>query len=112
MGAIQEGMKIFWRVSRFTFSYLGKYRIGRKGTIGLITDIVEYAQKTYSDIDWFVPHQANQNINAFVTGSLGSEVEVRKNDAPLIKDKRWLSNIEKYGNLSAASIPLLFHENI
>jgi len=37
---------------------------------------------------------------------------VRKDDPPLIKDKRWLSNIEKYGNLSAASIPLLFHENI
>jgi 3-oxoacyl-[acyl-carrier-protein] synthase-3 len=88
------------------------FKCAVKGIKVSINEILETAQKNYDDVDWFLPHQANHNINAFVASSLGSEVEVRTDDAPLIKDKRWLSNIEKYGNLSAASIPMLFHENI
>ncbi len=100
---------------RYTHPYMLGGRVFKhavKGTIASINEILETAQKTYNDVNWFIPHQANHNINAVVAGSLGSEVEVRKDDTPLIKDERWLSNIEKYGNLSAASIPLLFHENI
>ena len=50
------------------------------------------------DIDTFIFHQANQRINEKVADLLG----VEKN--------KIASNIEKYGNCSAASIPMLLDE--
>ncbi len=83
-----------------------------RGTVASISEVLSDAGLAMENVNWFLPHQANYNINVAAAASLGSEVENRKDDLPLLKDDRWLSNIQKYGNLSAASIPLLLHENI
>jgi 3-oxoacyl-[acyl-carrier-protein] synthase-3 len=49
-------------------------------------------------IDWFVLHQANKRIIDFVRAKLGQSEE------------RFPTNIERYGNISSASIPLLLAE--
>ncbi len=49
---------------------------------------------TWDDIDWFVPHQANLRINQKV-------VELAS-----IPPEKALSTIEKFGNTTAATIPL------
>lgn len=53
---------------------------------------------TTDDIDWILPHQANARINKAVA-------EMMK-----IPDDKLLGNIHKYGNTSAATIPLLVAE--
>ena len=66
--------------------------------VGMITDVIEdvfAAEKIdASDIDWFVPHQANIRI---IDGS------AKKLGIPMEKVVRTVS---KHGNTSAASIPL------
>jgi 3-oxoacyl-[acyl-carrier-protein] synthase-3 len=49
---------------------------------------------TPSDIDWFVPHQANQRILDGTARKLG------------IRPERVISTIAEHGNTSAASVPL------
>jgi 3-oxoacyl-[acyl-carrier-protein] synthase III len=49
---------------------------------------------TVSDIDWFVPHQANQRILDGTAKKLG------------IRPERVVSTIAEHGNTSAASVPL------
>ena len=51
-----------------------------------------------SDVDWFVPHQANLRIIEAARQRLG------------IPTERTVVNIERYGNTSAASIPLAMSE--
>jgi len=50
------------------------------------------------DIDLFIPHQANLRISQFVAKRLG-----------LPEDKIW-NNIQRYGNTTAASIPIALAE--
>ena len=52
------------------------------------------------DIDWVVPHQANVRIIE-TTGKLLN-----------LDPKKVIVNIEKYGNTSAATVPLAFHEAV
>lgn len=49
---------------------------------------------TAADVDLFVPHQANLRINQLVGQKLG------------IPEQKTVTNIEKYGNTTAATIPL------
>ena len=51
------------------------------------------------DVDLFLFHQANLRINEFVAGKLEIPAE------------KVFNNIERYGNCSAASIPMLLHES-
>jgi 3-oxoacyl-[acyl-carrier-protein] synthase-3 len=51
-----------------------------------------------SDIDLLVPHQANMRINEYVAGTLG------------IAPEKVVHNIQKYGNTTAATIPLCFYD--
>ncbi len=51
-----------------------------------------------SDVDWFIPHQANLRIIDAVGKRLG------------ISDDRCYVNIDRYGNTSAASIPIALDE--
>jgi 3-oxoacyl-[acyl-carrier-protein] synthase-3 len=53
-----------------------------------------------SDIDMFIPHQANLRISQFVQKKLG------------LKDDQVWNNIQKYGNTTAASIPIAFSEAV
>ncbi|HEV7887199.1 MAG TPA: beta-ketoacyl-ACP synthase III [Acidimicrobiales bacterium] len=51
-----------------------------------------------ADVDWFVPHQANRRIIDAATERLGLPAE------------RVVVNLDRYGNTSAASIPLALAE--
>ena len=59
---------------------------------------LERAAVDVADIAWFVPHQANIRIIEAAAGRLGIPAE------------RTLVNIDRYGNTSAASIPLVLAE--
>jgi 3-oxoacyl-[acyl-carrier-protein] synthase-3 len=58
------------------------------------------AGMTIADVDLFVPHQANMRINQFVAGKLG------------IPEEKVVHNIVKYGNTTAATIPIGLSEAI
>ncbi len=51
-----------------------------------------------TDIDLLIPHQANLRISAFVQKRLG------------LRDDQVFNNIQKYGNTTAASIPIAMSE--
>ncbi|MBM3659511.1 MAG: ketoacyl-ACP synthase III [Actinobacteria bacterium] len=59
---------------------------------------LERAGITAGDIDWFIPHQANLRIIEAAANRLGIDRE------------RTIVNIERFGNTSAASIPLAMTE--
>jgi 3-oxoacyl-[acyl-carrier-protein] synthase-3 len=56
--------------------------------------VMAQAKVTAEEIDLFVPHQANLRINQLVGQKLG------------IPESKTVANIEKYGNTTAATIPL------
>lgn len=63
-----------------------------------IIEVLNRANLNLEDIDYFIPHQANiRIIDAFV-----NKLKIDKNKV--------LTNIEEYGNTSAASIPILLDE--
>ncbi len=59
---------------------------------------MERAGVTIDDITLLVPHQANRRINEFVAQKLE------------IPPEKVVHNIQKYGNTTAASIPLALSE--
>jgi len=61
---------------------------------------LEQAGVAVSDVAWFVPHQANLRIIEAAAQRLGFERE------------RTVTNIERYGNTSSASIPLALFEAV
>lgn len=63
-----------------------------------LADVIRDAGLQQSDIAWVIPHQANIRI---------IDAASRKLDIPA---DRFGKNIEKYGNTSAASIPILLDE--
>jgi 3-oxoacyl-[acyl-carrier-protein] synthase-3 len=62
---------------------------------GMVTN-----QLQLTDIDMLIPHQANLRINQMVAQMIGLPAEKTHN------------NIQKYGNTTAASIPICMHEAI
>ncbi len=69
-----------------------------KHAVGMITDVIESVFEATGmdadDIDWFVPHQANKRIIDASAKKLG------------IDPAKVVITVERYGNTSAASIPL------
>jgi 3-oxoacyl-[acyl-carrier-protein] synthase III len=63
-------------------------------------EVLHLAGLTTADVDWFVPHQANQRIIDAVGTRLG------------IPPERCYVNIDRYGNTSAASIPIALDEAV
>ncbi len=61
---------------------------------GSMTELVEMAGVALDEVDWVVPHQANQRILLGVANRLGIPVE------------QVVSTVAEHGNTSAASIPL------
>jgi 3-oxoacyl-[acyl-carrier-protein] synthase-3 len=61
-------------------------------------EVLAEAGLTTSDIDLFVPHQANLRIN---------ELVARKLEIPM---EKVVTTIDRYGNTTAASIPLSLSE--
>jgi 3-oxoacyl-[acyl-carrier-protein] synthase III len=69
-----------------------KFAVGRLSTS--ISKILSYSGITKDDIDMVVPHQANSRI---------IEAAAKKLDIPMSK---FVKIIDKYGNMSSASIPI------
>jgi len=69
-----------------------------KHAVGMITDVIEAVFSSTgmgaADIDWFVPHQANKRIIDASARKLG------------IDPAKVVITVDRYGNTSAASIPL------
>lgn len=59
-----------------------------------VKHVIAASGKDISEVDWFVPHQANQRILDGVAKKLG------------IDEARVVSTVSQHGNTSAASIPL------
>ncbi len=64
----------------------------------VIREALETNQFTTQDIDLLIPHQANLRITRYVGEQLG------------IPEEKVVSNIQKYGNTTAASIPIAMSE--
>ncbi len=64
----------------------------------VIQEALEKTGYKTTDIDMFIPHQANLRISAFVQKKLG------------LSDEKVYNNIQKYGNTTAASIPIALCE--
>jgi 3-oxoacyl-[acyl-carrier-protein] synthase-3 len=64
----------------------------------VIQEGLEFNNLTKEDIDMFIPHQANLRISQFIQKKLG------------LKDDQVHNNIQKYGNTTAASIPIALTE--
>ena len=63
-------------------------------------EVLEKAGMSLEDIDMFIPHQANLRINEAYQKTLN------------IPDEKIYNNIQKYGNTTAATIPLALDELI
>ncbi len=79
-----DGQTVF----RFATQYMAK----------AVKMVLEKAELTADDIDYFVCHQANERIIDFVR---------KQFKAP---EEKFFKNIQKYGNTSAASIPIALTE--
>ncbi|MCI5081743.1 MAG: ketoacyl-ACP synthase III [Saprospiraceae bacterium] len=66
----------------------------------VIMEALSEAGLEKKDIDMMVPHQANLRISAFVQRQLG------------LRDDQVWNNIQKYGNTTAASIPIALCEAV
>lgn len=62
------------------------------------TSVLNRLNLSVNDVNWVLPHQANMRINAMVAENLR------------IPSDKVLYNIQKYGNTTAATIPLLLAE--
>ena len=66
--------------------------------VGMVTDVVRDAFSatgtTAEELDWFVPHQANQRIITASAEKLG------------IAPEKVVITVSKHGNTSAASVPM------
>ena len=83
--------RVFWNLDRAGLPYL---------FIGGIASSVWGRQRWTDDIDLFVFHQANLRINEYVANQLG------------IPPEKCISNIERYGNTTAATIPLALNDAV
>lgn len=62
-------------------------------------EVLKKAELTVADVDLFVPHQANMRINQLVASKLG------------LPEDKVVHNIERYGNTTAATIPIGLSES-
>ncbi len=91
-----------------TTGTVGKLRmqgnqVFRHAVVNISEAVIEAARVAgvaLADIDWFIPHQANQRILDGVAKRLG------------ISPARVISTVERHANTSAASIPLAMAEGI
>lgn len=60
--------------------------------------IMERNQLSHDDVDWLVPHQANKRIIDATANRMGLEYS------------KVMMNIERYGNTTSATLPLLLHD--
>ncbi|MCT7904780.1 3-oxoacyl-[acyl-carrier-protein] synthase 3 [Candidatus Ornithobacterium hominis] len=63
-----------------------------------IVEVLKDSGYTREDLDLFIPHQANLRISQFIQKQLN------------LPDEKVFNNIQKYGNTTAASIPIALSE--
>jgi 3-oxoacyl-[acyl-carrier-protein] synthase-3 len=68
------------------------------GMSAIATELLARAGLSIGELDWFVPHQANGRILDAVADRLG------------IPPERCAVNVDRYGNTSAATIPIVLSE--
>ena len=66
----------------------------------VIKEGLDFNNLSNDDIDLFIPHQANLRISQFIQKRLG------------LSDDKVYNNITKYGNTTAASIPIALSEAV
>ena len=66
----------------------------------VVHEVLELNGYSVDDISMLIPHQANLRINQMVQRNLG------------LRDDQVFNNIMRYGNTTAASIPIALHEAI
>ncbi len=66
----------------------------------VIHEALEATHQKPSDIDLLIPHQANLRISQFIQSKMG------------LSDDQVFNNIQKYGNTTAASIPIALSEAV
>jgi 3-oxoacyl-[acyl-carrier-protein] synthase-3 len=76
------------------------FRRALRVVVDSCTSTLDKAGLTASDVDWFVPHQANLRIIEGGAHRLG------------IPREKTIVNIERYGNTSSASIPIALFEAV
>ena len=76
----------------------GVYRFAVEAIPSCANTLLERSGLTMDDIDWIVPHQANRRI---------IETAAKRLHAPI---EKFYQNMERYGNTSAASIPIALDE--
>jgi 3-oxoacyl-[acyl-carrier-protein] synthase III len=76
------------------------YRFAINRVPDAIDKVIHQANLTSDDIDWLILHQANQRIMDAVAERLHISAE------------KVISNVAKYGNTSAASIPIALNEAV
>ncbi len=74
------------------------YQLAVRRIVEMVHDCLEKCSLMIDDISLFIPHQ----MNARIIESVGKRLK--------LKDERIFINIEKYGNTSAASIPIALDE--
>ncbi|MCB0687715.1 MAG: ketoacyl-ACP synthase III [Saprospiraceae bacterium] len=74
------------------------FKAAVKGMTQTVQEVMERNQLKSEDITWLVPHQANLRILSSVSDALGFPIE------------KVMVNIHKYGNTTAATIPLCLWE--
>ena len=74
------------------------FKFAVKGMEGAVREVMERNNLALEDLDWVVPHQANMRI----INSL--------RDALSFPEEKIMVNIQKYGNTTAATIPLCLWE--
>ncbi len=91
---MQEGLHYIHMRGNEVFRIAVRY-MGRA-----LQDVIAEAGVSAEDIDWMVPHQANYRITTALADYLQFPMD------------RVYSNIERYGNTSAASIPIALWEMV
>jgi len=76
------------------------FKLAVRGLVDVSKEIVEAAGVTLDDVDWYISHQANERILSAVGKQLG------------LPNEKVLLNVGKYGNTSAATIPILLAESV
>lgn len=76
------------------------FKIAVRAIEDVSREVLDAAGLKPDDVDWFVPHQANMRIIDAVGQRLG------------IPQERCFVNIDRYGNTSAASIPIALDEAV
>ncbi len=76
------------------------YRLALRSLPQVIHEACARQGKTVEDLALIIPHQANLRINEALTKALR------------LPEGKVFNNIQKYGNTTAASIPLAYHEAV